>query len=74
LRISKRNMAQLLESYAGRGPIEFWILVERSKLFVEMRNALCRQLAVTLVHDLERSMSSAVSRKNSRVLLQGWKA
>jgi len=33
--------AQLLESYAGRAPVEFWTAVERFKLFLEMRKALC---------------------------------
>jgi len=33
--------AQLLDSYFGRGPVEFWTVVERFKLFLEMRKALC---------------------------------
>jgi hypothetical protein len=33
--------AQLLESYSGRAPVEFWTAVERFKLFVEMRKAIC---------------------------------
>lgn len=40
--IEEELAAQLLESYARRGPIEFWTAVERFKLFVEMRKALCR--------------------------------
>jgi hypothetical protein len=39
--IEEELAAQLLESYAGRGPIEFWTAVERFKLFVEMRKTLC---------------------------------
>jgi hypothetical protein len=33
--------AQLLDSYSGRGPVEFWTSVERFKLFLEMSKALC---------------------------------
>ena len=39
--IEEELAAQLLESYAGRGPIEFWTAAERFKLFVEMRKAIC---------------------------------
>jgi hypothetical protein len=39
--IEEELPAQLLESYARRGPIEFWTAVERFKLFIEMRKALC---------------------------------
>jgi len=33
--------AQLLDSYSGRVPVEFWTAVERFKLFLEMRKVLC---------------------------------
>ncbi len=33
--------AQLLDSYSGRAPVEFWTAVERFKLLLEMRKALC---------------------------------
>jgi len=33
--------AQLLDSYSGKVPVEFWTAVERFKLFLEMRRALC---------------------------------
>jgi len=33
--------AQLLDSYSGRTPVEFWTAVERFKLFLEMRKAFC---------------------------------
>jgi len=33
--------AQLLDSYSGRVPVEFWTAVERFKLFLEMRKTLC---------------------------------
>ena len=43
LEVIEEDLAtQLLESYVGRGPIEFWTVVERLKLFAEMRKALCK--------------------------------
>jgi hypothetical protein len=43
LEVIEEDLAtQLLESYAGRGPIEFWTGVERLKLFAEMKKALCK--------------------------------
>ena len=33
--------AQLLDSYSGKGPIQFWTAVERFKLFLEMKRAFC---------------------------------
>lgn len=32
--------AQLLESYSGRVPVEFWTAVERLKLFLEMKGTV----------------------------------
>lgn len=40
-RIEVELAAQLLDSYSGRVPVEFWTAVERFKLFLQMRKALC---------------------------------
>ena len=43
LEVIEEDLAtQLLESYSGRGPVEFWSAVEKLKLFAEMRKTLCK--------------------------------
>jgi len=54
--------AQLLDSYSGRVPVEFWTAVERFKPFLEMRKALCDQKTYPLMPRamLKRSFSSPI--------------
>ena len=59
LEVIEEDLAtQLLESYAGRGPIEFWTAVERFKLFVEMRKAteVCGYKTGAVKRALEETM------------------